>query len=554
MRTLAVGMGLLHAFAAIRSQSMNADGIAYLDIGDAYFRANWTDAINAVWSPLYSWVLGLINFILKPSMQWEIPTVHIVNFFVYLFALSSFEFLWVRVINKKTQSESLCLPEPMWWTLGYLLFIWISLNLIQMWAVTPDMLMAGFVFLAAGLVAQIRGGDDRLRLFLILGLILGLGYLSKTFMFSVAPVFIALAWLVRKPTRVSLFKPFLGAGIFLLVSMPFILLISSMKGKLTIGEAGTITFLRYVNGIPFPHWQGDPERGIAPAHPSQIIHQSPMVYEFGEPVGGTYPITFDPSYWYEGIEPSFDFGDLLARLLSSAIVYAELFFQKQGILLACVIAMYLRGQWQEYSFWGILQRWALVVPAVIAFGLYGTILVEGRYVGAFVMLFWTDILANIRMPTATNNRSWLNLLSSIAALGLLANIAIFNLDGFKRLTPTMGAATIEQTAPPARPLEVAQALHELGIDQGDKVGVIGYAYDSFWARLARVKIVAEMFESQAIDDFWRGDASLRDSVLLAFVDAGTSAVIAEYVPEDAGPADWHRVGNSSYYIYVIAEQ
>ena len=34
-RFTAVVLGLLHTYAAIKSQSMNADGIAYLDIGDA---------------------------------------------------------------------------------------------------------------------------------------------------------------------------------------------------------------------------------------------------------------------------------------------------------------------------------------------------------------------------------------------------------------------------------------------------------------------------------------------------------------------------------------
>jgi hypothetical protein len=551
-RALAVALGVLHAYAAIQSQSMNADGIAYLDIGDAYFRGDWGTAINAVWSPLYSWILGLVNFIFKPAMQWEFPTVHIVNFFIYLFALACFEFMWSNV-RGAPHPETQRLSNPLWWTLGYLLFIWTSLSLIQLWAVTPDMLMAGLVFLAAGLIAQIRAGDDRHRLFLNLGLILGLGYLSKTFMFSVALVFLALAWFVQKRTWNSLVKTLLAAGIFLLISLPFILLISNAKGKLTIGEAGTVTFLRYVNGMPFPHWQGDPVSGIVLTHPSRVIHASPAVYEFGEPVGGTYPITLDPSYWYEGIEPRFEFGGLLARLVSSSLVYAELFLQTQGILVACVLALYVMGQRQKFALFDILQRWALVIPAVIAFGLYATVLVQSRYVGVFVVLFWTDILANVRIPAASNNKSWLNVLSGIAALGLLANIVMFNLDGFKRLNPTLGVNSVQQIAPPAKPLEVAQALHELGVGQGDKVGVIGYAYDSFWARLARVKIAAEMLEADA-NDLWRGDESLRQSVLQAFADAGVDAVVAEYVPADVMLDGWHQVINSNYYIYVFAEQ
>lgn len=555
-RVLAAALGGMHAYAAMISQSMNADGISYLDIGDAYFRGDWATAINAVWSPLYSWILGFVNFMFKPSMPWEFPAVHIVNYIIYLFALACFEFMWGKVPGSGLQSSEkglIRIPDGLWWGLGYLLFIWTSLSLIEIWSVTPDMLMAALVFLAAGITVRIRAGDGNYRLFAGLGLVLGLGYLSKTFMFSIALVFLGLSWIVQERSRNSLSRTFLALGLFLLVSLPFILLISETKGKLTIGEAGTVTYVRYVNGVPFPHWQGDTLKGVLPDHPSRLIHRSPAVYEFGEPIGGTYPISTDPSYWYEGIEPLFDAGGLLARLFASGLVYMELFLQKQGILLACVLALYAMGHRQKRSLAELLRRWALVIPAAIAFGLYGTVLVNDRYIGVFILLFWVDILANIRLADTANNRSWLKMLSVIACLGLLANIVMFNLDGFNRLAPSLEeAGYAEVAAPPAGPVTVAQALKDIGVGPGDKVGVIGYAYDSFWARLARVKIVAEMLETDAVE-LWRGDETLWQSVLQAFENAGAEAVVAEYVPAEARMDGWHRVGDSNYFIYLFRE-
>ena len=55
-------------------------------------------------------------------------------------------------------------------------------------------------------------------------------------------------------------------------------------------------------------------------------------------------------------------------------------------------------------------------------------------------------------------------------------------------------------------------------------------------------------------DLWRGDNTLRHSVLQAFADAGIDAVVAEYVPANVRLDDWHQVGNSSYYIFVFTEQ
>jgi hypothetical protein len=550
-RAFAILLGGLHVYAAITSQSMNADGISYLDIGDAYFRADWQNAINPVWSPLYSLMLGFANFVIRPSMQWEFATVHLINFFIYVGALGSFEFMWRKArlfAISNTEGEILQMPDWLWWTLGYLLFIWTSLSLIQIWSVTPDMLMAVFVFLAAGLIAQLRLGDENRRQLLSLGLVLGLGYLSKTFMFSIALVFLSLAWLVKKRSWNSWSRTLLPLLVFLSISLPFIMLISEKKGKLTIGEAGTVTYLRYVEGIPSPHWQGDPLGRVVPTHPSRVIHQSPRVYEFSGPVGGTYPISTDPSYWYDGIAPRFDFARLLARLSASGLVYAELFLQQQGILMACILALYLMYQRRTHGVHESLQRWTLLIPAIFAFALYGMVLVEGRYIGAFILLFWADILANVRLPDLANNRSWLRVLGVIACVGLLANILIFNLDGFKRLNPSEGAGFTSLAASPARPLRVAQALHDLNISPGDKVGVIGYAYDSFWARLARVKIVAEMLDVDS-DDFWRGDDALQQSVLQAFAGTGARAVVAEHVPEYAQLDDWYQVGESNYYIF-----
>jgi hypothetical protein len=180
-------------------------------------------------------------------------------------------------------------------------------------------------------------------------------------------------------------------------------------------------------------------------------------------------------------------------------------------------------------------------------------LVEGRYVGAFILLFWADVLGNVRIPKAPGNELWLGVLSSIAAFGLLANIVLFNFDGFTRLNPSSQPNLGAAAAPPAKPVAVARDLQELGVRQGDKVGVIGYAYDSFWARLARVRIIAELLETDA-DEFWRGDEALRQSVLQAFANTGVDAVVAEYVPGYAGLRDWHQVGNSNYFIYVFTEQ
>jgi hypothetical protein len=353
--------------------------------------------------------------------------------------------------------------------------------------------------------------------------------------------------------RRTIAKVLTAASIFLLICLPFILLISNREGKLTIGEAGTVTYLRYVQGIPFPHWQGDPVQEIQPNHPSRIIHLSPPIYEFSQPIGGTYPISTDPSYWFEGVQLPFNLENQLMRLLVSSLFYIDLFFKQQGLMVASVAALYWMGARQKLSPRSILRQWVLLIPAVAAFGLYGLVLVSGRYIGVFVLLFWADLLANLRMVDTPSNRQWLRVLSAIAVVGLLVNIGQFNLDGVTRLNPGLKSSIGEQaSAKPPGPVLVAQALQQMGVQEGDRVAIIGYGFDSFWARLARVQIVAEMLDTEA-GEFWRGNDAARESVLRAFASTGAKAVVAEYVPDDVEMRGWDRVSNSNYYIYQFEE-
>ncbi len=80
--------------------------------------------------------------------------------------------------------------------------------------------------------------------------------------------------------------------------------------------------------------------------------------------------------------------------------------------------------------------------------------------------------------------------------------------------------------------------------------MIGYAFDSYWARLARVKIVAEMPGASA-DSFWVGDRAYQDRAVAAFAAAGVKAIVAESVPEHATLPGWRQISNTNYYLYTV---
>jgi hypothetical protein len=556
---IALTLGGFHAWAAMISYSMNPDGVVYLDIGDTYLRGDWSSAVNAYWSPLYSWILGLSMHVLHPPMRWEFPTAHIINFFIYVFTLICFESVWLRLMRwhraNSSAGASATLPEWAWLALGYSLFIYSSLNLIKIWSVTPDMLVAAFVFLAAGLMVRIRTGLATWHTFAALGVVLGLGYLAKTAMFPLAFIFLAVSvFAVGNLRRASRVVPITFA-FFLLIAGPYVAVLSSAKGRLTFGDTGKLMYAWHVNGVPHPHWQGEVLGAGTPEHSSRKIFELPPIYEFSRPFGGTYPVSYDPSYWYEGVMPHFELRGQINVLLSSLQYYFDLFFRQQGGLIVCVLILYFwMRKPRSTNIQNILQEFGLAIVALLAFGMFALVHVQPRYIGAFVVLLWADVLAAVRLPASQEARRLLSFAGAIMLSVMLMNIMAFNLQGFCDLT---GVGKVNQVPSPQKagrpgwPGAVAEELHRLGIRPGDKVAVIGYAFDSFWARLARVQIVAEMFDWQA-EKFWLGESALQSNVLRAFAGTGAKAIVAERVPSNVSPTGWHRVGNSNYYIYLLA--
>jgi hypothetical protein len=94
--------------------------------------------------------------------------------------------------------------------------------------------------------------------------------------------------------------------------------------------------------------------------------------------------------------------------------------------------------------------------------------------------------------------------------------------------------------------EAAQKLKGIGVSPGDRVAVIGVIGEQHWMRLAKVKAVAQL-RYRDEQEFWTGDASLRDSVFTAFSATGSRVVVATHAPLSAVKEGWIRLGNTDYY-------
>src|SRR5215469_5403987 len=235
---------------------ISPDGNSYLDIASAYLHGDWSNAVNAYWSPLFSWLLALSFGVFRPSPFWESTAIHLLNLAGLLLSLRTFEFFFCAFLRLQAKWRSLgepkeTLAEIGWWILGYALFLSTSLLLLSVVNTTPDVWVAVFTYLVAGLILRIAANGGSVRLFIALGFVLGCAYLTKTVYFPLSFLFLLVAWLASRDLRKTLRQAALGFLAFALVAGSWVATLSRAKQRFTFGDVGRLTFVFFYDQL----WQ-----------------------------------------------------------------------------------------------------------------------------------------------------------------------------------------------------------------------------------------------------------------------------------------------------------
>ena len=529
--------------------AMQSDGISYLDIGDAMMRGEWKTAINGVWSPLYPWLQGLALRLFKPSAYWEFTVVHLVNFLIYLFALACFDFmLRVAAAGQSVRNGSAVgtSPLPRWaaLALGYSIFLWSSLSLITMERVTPDLLMAGFLYLAMGLLLQIWQRPQGVLRFVLLGSVLGLGYLAKAPMFPISIIFFILSWILVGNWHRALPRVSAAVLVFLAISALWFVPLSRAKGRFTFGDSARYNYVVWVNhASPVPYWQSVGTAGGHYTHPVRKISNAPPIYEFSSPLNVTMPVWYDPSYWADGAIPRVSLTNQLQVIHYWLMVYLDMLFPSQGALFVGFFVLCLMGG-RELFVRQMTALWPVWLVGLAGLGMYVLVQVDPRYVAVFFTLFWVGLYSGLLTRPDREHRRLVSLVTLavvIAIAGPVVRLAAGHLD-------------VAVRGQPQDHWQVAEDLRGMGIKPGDRIARIGGLHDVGWARLLRVTVVAEVPRANA-REFWCGKPELQAQVIETLRSLGVAAIVAEETPPDVvfvpGP-EWHKLGDGMFYALRFA--
>ena len=507
-----------------------SDGISYLEIAAAYLRADYHNALNAYWSPLYSWLLALTFLILRPSEYWQVAALHLLNFALYLAGLAALELLM----------RELSLPTDLH-IAGYTVYIFAGLYLVGIGYTSPDMAALALLLLLAALILRARRTGGSIALFAAIGLTLALSFFARTAFALSIPL-----WLVALLPRLRAAAIVAACTAFLVI--PFVIALSVKEGRLTIGESGRLNYAWEIGGAPrLVHWQGEPGDLGTPTHPTHRFSTAPAAYSFDGPVAGSYSPWYDPSYWYDGIRPH----------LKLAAQWKVFWINLSVVAMLLVLSpVFLPALWagarMGFRKWlrNLALFWPVLVPVFAGMILYCLVFADKRYIAGHLVLVWMAMLASVRIgaPRLQNAFQALCLLflAAFAAVRLAApaRLALDDLIHRREAERNLNYLLTER-------------LRELGLHAGDRIAIIGTSINADWARIGSFRIIAEVpatyprdwkpFRNFTFDDpanvgkFWDSDAATRAAILRFFREAGAKMAIVEgsyYADRAAG---WEHV-------------
>lgn len=508
---------VLAAIASIASRhEMNPDGISYLDLATEATRSGPGGILNAYWSPGYPALLACAMMLFRPQPEYEFPLVHLVNFGMFALALWAFDYFlrsWTANCHNAAEpggqrDHRLLIP------LAFCLFLWHTLHLTPLRLATPDIGVSAFTFLIAGLACRLRRPQGNLMRYIALGAALGAAYYMKAAMFPSAVAFLASIAFFPPSKEQRRKEVFLCATVFIIIAVPLVASLSRRAGHLSIGESGALNYAWSVNLVPLVWGDGEIREVYGrPIHPPRTLFQRPLVLEFESPIRGSYPLHFEPAYWFAGVRPKIESAQLLRSLKTSLIAYKDIvcLFPIIGIGACVLLLSHARGE--RRSRVSPPMTW-LIVWLVAVLSIYAVVLVESRYVAAAFIILWLQLYVWLE------SRSRRRVARTVYCIVVAATMFVLVSEASESLSQAIADRNANR-----RPdyQMVTSALRDLGVVTGDRLAFVGFwAFDAYFVRYARMRVIAQITDE---DQFWNLNDDNFEQIAARLEGLGVRAII-----------------------------
>jgi hypothetical protein len=215
-----------------------------------------------------------------------------------------------------------------------------------------------------------------------------------------------------------------------------------------------------------------------------------------------------------------------------------------GFLVFAVYMAFFMSRSRREALVEVIDHWYLLVPCLFALGMFCLVYLQERYIAPFVVAVPLILLANHRLPDFPLCAKLVKGISLIAILLLFEMTSVISYEAIADLPHHEG--TFRKL-----PWEVAEDFRRAGVSPGDRIASVTYAmsYIAQWARLDRLKIVAEVFYSTETpeNNFWRVSPLTQETILQGFANVGARCVISDEPPIGPMRDIWKPIGRTGYY-------
>jgi hypothetical protein len=277
---------------------VNPDGISYLELAKLLASGDPSALANGYWSPLYPMVLGMamrFGSLLPRISPSEISIAIATNLLIFAFAAVAIA-RFVRVLALPPSSQhSRGITALRAVTVGAVC-IWSLVRMVGVTTITPDALLAVVLFLATADISEVADHPPTIGRALAFGVLLGVGYWTKSVFLPVAVAAIAAYAFAGGRASWRRMVPLAVIGL-LAVAGPLVAVQSVSQHHLSFGESGRLNYRWYVGGLDHapPVHEGVAETRLHETPSTVALDAVPGALLFNGDVPGSFPYWFDPS-------------------------------------------------------------------------------------------------------------------------------------------------------------------------------------------------------------------------------------------------------------------
>lgn len=550
--------------------AIDGDAVAYMDLADLIRGHNLHAAVNGYWHPLYPALLAAAQTVFQTNRWNELGAYYVLNVLIFFLEVGSILLLvhgLVRLRRRLAPAMESLFSGDLLALFSLSLLVIATTRELSLGKVRTDSLLQALILSGVGLLLEELAAEGNAAFVYagLMGLTLGFAYLTKSFAFLLALLctaalvsFSVLVCKRRIPTALAQSAVALVA--FGVVAGPYVAALSHQHQRFDFGDSGSLNYVWYVSGTEKMHLQQRMADSFGSAivelkHPEQELMRTPGVYSYTQMQHGTYPPWFDPTYWNDHITAKFSLSRLVARDERNVVLIFRYLLNHPEPLLLLLVLLLTCGRIN----WLGRYAWPAAGLGVLIWGIYSLVNVEERYVTAGYLLILIALFAAFKKREPYDSAlklvpSAIMLLFALLPLGAMTRQAAEN----RRQLSIIGQVPAWRDA---QIFGAAEGLRTMGLRPGDSIaciGTIACVNDFYWARVAGVRIVDEIYAPEPKHLAIQLDTMPnRQQAYDALRSQGAKVIVGAFDPgemNNAHPATegWQRLGETRYYALQLS--